>query len=481
MYVDDPFGTTDIMDQATCTALVSRASQAGYQVAAHCVNESAVGKILNAYESALGSNDNSARRHRIEHAVKVSNSQLARMEQKGIIASFQLQGPPDWPDQNTFQTYISNTNTSFVLRWKDLIESTAPVVGSTDAPFNNTVCNYSPFRAIYQAVTRKGYLDRQHAQWELDQRIAIEQGLRLLTVDGAWATGEESVKGSLRTGMYADLTLVSADPLSVTDPEGLLDIESLLTMVGGQMEYCAQNFPPACEPVTAFLVDTMIVTVSNYLDDQRPENAFDMNEGTNWGAGNHPPQFIQMDFRQNSEFDRIEMVVGQFPDGFTLHRLSGGPDSQKSELEELHVFGGVTKDDQVLSFSFEPGNKIFRYLRISSIQSPSWVSWKEIRLFRAGTSATDHGVPSAASMTVFPNPSGDDLTIDVDLPSAQKSVAIRILASDGSGAGTVFSGPLNQGLHQMQVKAALLDRLKGTGGLIVLKSDDYMIIGKVIR
>jgi hypothetical protein len=33
----------------------------------------------------------------------------------------------------------------------------------------------------------------------------------------------------------------------------------------------------------------------------------------------------------------------------------------------------------------------------------------------------------------------------------------------------------------MQVKAALLDRLKGTGGLIVLKSDDYMIIGKVIR
>jgi hypothetical protein len=149
---------------------------------------------------------------------------------------------------------------------------------------------------MYQAVTRMGYLDRMHASWELDQRIAIEDALKLLTIDGAWATKEELVKGSLQVGKYADLTLVSADPLAVNDPEELLDIHSLLTMVGGEIEYCSDETPLLCQPAIAFVVDTMIVTVSNYVQDQKPGKAFDNSTETNWGAGDGPPQYIQVDF-----------------------------------------------------------------------------------------------------------------------------------------------------------------------------------------
>jgi hypothetical protein len=481
MYVDDPFGTMDIMDQSTCTELVSKAHLAGYQVAAHCVNQSAVGKLLNAYESALGSGDNSQRRHRIEHAVKVSDTQFQRMEEKGIVASIQLIGPPDWPDQNTFQTYISNNNTDFILRWKDFVESDIPTVGSTDAPFNNTVCAYSPFLVIYQAVTRMGYLDRPHAQWELDQRIAIEDAIRLMTIKGAWVTKEENVKGSLEVNKYADLTLVSADPLSVSDPQELLQIHSLMTMVGGEIEYCSSSFSSICGPATAFRVDTLIVTVSNYLDDQRPGQAFDMDIETPWGAGDFPPQYIQIDLLENTMLDHIELVVDQFPNGFTLHRLSGAQDDNSQNLEILHTFGGVTQYDEVLTYHFDPLNRNFRYLRISTLQSPSWVAWKEIRLYREGSSAARHAVPVIAELKVFPNPVETCITVALDLHTAQENLEMQLMTINGEFVTQVYSGFLSPGTHQFFIDQELLDRMAQVGLLLVVKGEKYLGISRVLK
>lgn len=481
MYVDDPFGTMDIMTQATCIQLVGEAHQAGYQVAAHCVNQSAVGKILTAYESALGTSNNSAYRHRIEHAVKVSDTQFQRMENKGIVASVQLMGPPDWPEQNTFQTYISNNNTDFILRWKDFVESNIPTVGSTDAPFNNTVCAYSPFRVIYQAITRIGYLDRLHAQWELDQRIAIEEGLKLLTINGAWVTKEENVKGSLETGKYADLTLVSADPLSVSDPQELLEIRSLMTMVGGTMEYCNGSFPMLCQPATAFRVDSTIVTVSGYLDDQRPGQAFDMNNETIWNAGDLPPQFIQIDLLKNTRLDRIELVVAQFPSGFTLHRLSGAQHGSSQNMEELHTFGGVTEDDQLLSFNFNPLNRTFRYLRISTLQSPSWVAWKEIRLYKEGASSTHEEAKNIAHVNVFPNPSEYGITVELELRTAQEDLDIRLVSTDGRLVANMHSGFLSQGKHLFSIEQEILDRAGDGNLLLIVKGEEYFGVVKVAR
>lgn len=249
MYIDDPFGTSDILSQEETTQLILKAHQEGWQVAAHAVNVSAIEKFLNAVENALGSDSNFESRHRIEHGVKITDDQLNRIKNKDILISFQLLGPPDWPDQETFQTYISNSNTEFVLRWRDLLEEGVYTVGSTDAPFNNSVCDYSPFKAIYQAVTRKGYLDRPHADWELNQRITIEQALRLMTYDAAFSTKEEHRKGKLKEGYWADLIVLSGDPNAVEIPEQLLEIENVLTMVGAEVEFCNEEYPGFCQDV----------------------------------------------------------------------------------------------------------------------------------------------------------------------------------------------------------------------------------------
>ena len=424
MYVDDPFGTTDILSQEETNQLVQAAHDAGWQVAAHAVNESAVEKILTAYEQVLGTASNEQARHRIEHAVKVNDNQLQRMRQKGIIASFQLLGPPDWPSQETFQTYISNTHPEWALRWKDFVDATAEGLheaGSTDAPFNEAPCDYSPFRSIYQAVTRMGYLDRDHAPWELAQRLTVENSLRLLTIEGAYATFEEEVKGSLTPGKWADLVVLSDNPMAVATPEALLDINALLTIVGGTVEYCDATAPyDLCNPSETFPVDSVLVTASRYLPDHTPDLAFDGHTDTHWGAGDHAPQWIQVDMGKDVRIAGIDLMVEQFPEGQTVHEIWASSNTPGAPLERLHTFSQHTATDQLLSYKAPPSLAAYRYYRILSTESPSWISWKEITFHppvATAMASSDPGIPQAYALQQnYPNPFNPVTTISFELP-----------------------------------------------------------------
>ncbi|MHA2323567.1 MAG: amidohydrolase family protein, partial [Candidatus Thorarchaeota archaeon] len=70
------------------------------------------------------------------------------------------------------------------------------------------------------------------------QTISVEQALRLITIDAAYGTFQEDVKGSIKVGKFADLVILSDNPLTVSEST-LADIEVLMTMVGGVVEYAA--------------------------------------------------------------------------------------------------------------------------------------------------------------------------------------------------------------------------------------------------
>jgi predicted amidohydrolase YtcJ len=59
----------------------------------------------------------------------------------------------------------------------------------------------------------------------------------LFTIDAAYGTFEEDVKGSMARGKYADLVILSADPTAVP-VDSLPDIDVLVTVVGGRAEFC---------------------------------------------------------------------------------------------------------------------------------------------------------------------------------------------------------------------------------------------------
>ena len=86
---------------------------------------------------------------------------------------------------------------------------------------------------IYVAVTRKTDADRELG---VNQKISVEEALRAYTLNSAYATFEEDVKGSIEPGKLADLVVLSNDPLSVRESE-IKDITVEMTIVGGKIVY----------------------------------------------------------------------------------------------------------------------------------------------------------------------------------------------------------------------------------------------------
>jgi hypothetical protein len=98
---------------------------------------------------------------------------------------------------------------------------------------------------LYRSVTQIGPNDMQPEPWMLEKTLTVDDLLPLLTINGAYVTFEEDLKGSLAPGKWADLVILSNNPLAVQTDE-LLDIEVLMTMVGGRVEWCTPGGEAFC-------------------------------------------------------------------------------------------------------------------------------------------------------------------------------------------------------------------------------------------
>jgi predicted amidohydrolase YtcJ len=87
--------------------------------------------------------------------------------------------------------------------------------------------------ALQSMVTRT---DMNGQVWGPKQRISIEEALRVATLNGAYASYEERLKGSLEEGKLADLVVLGRNPLK-EDPASLITIPIERTMVGGRWVY----------------------------------------------------------------------------------------------------------------------------------------------------------------------------------------------------------------------------------------------------
>jgi predicted amidohydrolase YtcJ len=212
---------THYFNQSELDALVQEAHDLGYQIAIHSVVDSATDIVLNALKTVLAEESNELYRHRIEHLVLLRDDQIQRMKNLGIVASLQL-------------CHLAG-------RWRNIIEAGVPTIGSTDFPYNYGEMK-SPLQFISRAVTRVGEQGLQPTAWILNQTLSVEQALRLLTIDGAYGTFQEDIKGSIKEGKLADLVVLSNNPLTVSE-NSLTDIKVLMTMIGGIIEYSSPDQP----------------------------------------------------------------------------------------------------------------------------------------------------------------------------------------------------------------------------------------------
>jgi len=89
---------------------------------------------------------------------------------------------------------------------------------------------FEPLMAIQSMVTRKDYAGRV---WGENQKVSVDEALKIATLHGAYASYEETQKGSITPGKLADFVILEKDPHDVA-PDAIKDIKVVRTVAGGR-------------------------------------------------------------------------------------------------------------------------------------------------------------------------------------------------------------------------------------------------------
>jgi len=219
-------------------AAVTAADREGLQAWLHAIGDRGVRMALDAHEAALRANGRLDRRGRIEHIETLQASDIPRFKPLGVIASMQPLHAN--PDQNTLGAWAGNLGEERVSRafsWAPLEKAGARLAFGSDWP----VVTPSVLRGLYCAVTRKTKEGTPAGGWRPELAVSLESALRHYTLDAAYASFEESEKGSLEPGKRADLVVVSED-IFKNAPETILKTKVLLTLVDGKAVYRDPTF-----------------------------------------------------------------------------------------------------------------------------------------------------------------------------------------------------------------------------------------------
>jgi predicted amidohydrolase YtcJ len=224
------FRGVNTMKAAPYTEVVTELNRLGWRVATHAVGDAAIDEVLAAYEAANSERSIAGRRWTIEHGFIPQGDQFPRMKALDLVISAQnhlyLAGP-------SLVKYWGGARAAWTTPVRTYLDRGFTVAGGTDSP----VVPYPPLWVLYHFVTRDtisgGVLGA-------DQKISRKDALRVMTINNAYLTFEERVKGSIEPGKLADLVVLPEDIL--TCPEKHLErMQVELTMVAGKIVYRRQS------------------------------------------------------------------------------------------------------------------------------------------------------------------------------------------------------------------------------------------------
>ena len=205
---------------------------AGWPLHLHAILDRSIGTVLDAWEQAGKGQDLSRLRYTITHADQISDHNLGRVRDIGL--GLTVQNGMAFRGNDSIPTWGEDlVRRSPPLR--DIVDSGIPVGAGTDG---TVVSNYNPWPCVWWMTTGRssdGAPDREE-----EQRLTIDEALRLYTSGSAWFSFEEDSRGNLRPGSHADLVVLSADPLAVPE-DRIPGIESVLTIVGGAVVHTASG------------------------------------------------------------------------------------------------------------------------------------------------------------------------------------------------------------------------------------------------
>lgn len=206
---------------------ISESDKAGLQVVIHAIGDRAINTLLNIYERVASENGERDRRFRIEHSQHIAPSDIDRFAQLKVIASMQPYHAID--DGRWAEVYIGPERIKTTYAFRSLLDSGATLAFGSDW----FVAPATPLEGIYGAVTRRTLDGKNPNGWVPEQKITVEEALKAYTINAAFASFEENIKGTLEPGKLADFVVLDRD-ITTIDPVEIWEAKVLQTWVGGE-------------------------------------------------------------------------------------------------------------------------------------------------------------------------------------------------------------------------------------------------------
>jgi predicted amidohydrolase YtcJ len=221
--------------------VLTAALRRGIQVQTHSIGDRGNRIMLDLYERAFAAVPVAERavarpRWRLEHAQILSPADIPRFAHLGVIASMQ----PSHAISDLFfaPARLGPERLAGAYAWRSLLDSGAVVAAGSDAPVEKG----DPLVEFYAAVSRRSLQGFADKNWHPEQRVSRAQALKMLTVSPAYAAFQEQDRGTIEAGKLADFTVLSADIMTVPEPQ-ILTSHVLLTIIGGEVAYAAPDAP----------------------------------------------------------------------------------------------------------------------------------------------------------------------------------------------------------------------------------------------
>ena len=212
--------------QEDLDAWAERVQRAGIQPNCHANGDVAIAMVLTAYERAQKAWPRSDVRPKITHCTLINDDLLRRMKELGAVPA-------------VFTTYAYYNSDKFHFYGAERMQHSMAYRSFLDAGIRAAAGSdfspgpFAPLMGIQGMVTRTGW---NGETWGANQRITIDEALEVNTINGAYNSHEEGVKGSITAGKLADFVVLADDPHTV-DKGKIKDIQIVRTVTGGSTVY----------------------------------------------------------------------------------------------------------------------------------------------------------------------------------------------------------------------------------------------------
>ncbi len=230
---DDPEFKTGNMDKMY--NLIKTGYEAGFVSNVHAIGTKGVALMLDTYEKLMNDLGKDLEGFRVIHAQVIRPEDFPRFRKLNVIAEVNPYHLSD--DMRWMEERIGHERCKGAYAFKSLLDHGAILSFGSDWP-GTSAAEYlvHPKYLIHAAVNRTTINGEPEGGWFPEQKISVHEALKAYTINNAYAAFEEDIRGSIKVGKLADITVCDRNLMTI-DPEDILEMEVLMTIVDGKVVF----------------------------------------------------------------------------------------------------------------------------------------------------------------------------------------------------------------------------------------------------